>query len=271
MRKIIVFLFMLFAGCAAEAPQRPEVPQRIISLAPAITETLFALGAGERVVGVTNYCNYPEAAKKLPNIGDFAMIDFEKVISFKPDLVIATTDGNPREAIEKIQSLGIATRVVHGKSFANLLASVSAIGEAIGSEEEAKKLLSGLRRQWNSVGPKTLLLYGVDPLVAAGEGSLGNELIQRAGGSNIFGDSGKTYVTTNHEAIISLAPEVIVQVAMGAESNDRARQYWSRWSAIPAVRDGRVHVLDPDLVTRPGPRIVEALKLLSEVIHPERK
>jgi iron complex transport system substrate-binding protein len=115
--------------------------------------------------------------------------------------------------------------------------------------------------------PTTLLLYGVEPLVAAGRGSLGDELIRYAGGRNVFADSAKAYITTDHEKIISLAPEVIVQVTMGTEPSEKARKYWSRWTSIPAVKNGRVHVLAPDLLTRPGPRIIKGLRLLEKAIH----
>ena len=275
MRKCIFLLMFLLSGCISKVAQEAVVPQRIVSLAPSITEILFAMGAGDKVVGVTTYCNYPKAAKELPKIGNFAAVDFEKIVALKPDLVIVTTDGNPCEVIGKLESLGIRTLVTDSKSFAQLLDSIDAIGKAVGKQEEAQGLLSKLKRDWESIGEKhregsqsaVLLLYGISPLVAAGEGSLGDELVRQAGGRNIFGDSGRSYVTTDLEKVISLSPEVIIQVAMGSETNEGVREGWSRWSSIPAAKNGRIWVLTPDLITRPGPRIIEGLKLIEKAIH----
>ncbi len=277
MKKIIVLLLLLTAGCNAPTPETSQLSQRIVSLAPAITEILFAIGAGDQVVGVTTYCNYPVAVEKLPRVGNFATIDFEKIISLRPDLVIATRDGNPQEAVVKLRTLGIETLVIGGKSFKDLLSSINLIGRSVNRRREAQSLAGRLEIRWKAIGekhastqrPKILLLYGIDPLVAAGKGSLGDELIAQAGGKNIFAGSSKQYVTTEHEKIISLAPEVIVQVTMGSESTQETQEYWSKWYSIPAVKNGRVCVLDPDLITRPGPRIIEGLNLLAKAIHGE--
>lgn len=281
MKKCLVLFIFLLLGCTGEPPGVPEagqVPQRIVSLAPAITEILYAVGAGERVVGVTNYCDYPQEARKLDKIGDFVRPDFEKIVALKPDLVIATRDGNPREAVEKIQSLGIATLVINSKSFRETLEAITVIGHAVGRLEEARNLSAELKKQWNAIGekhkegsrPSVLLLVGVNPLVASGKGSLGDDLVRQAGGANIFADSEKAYAQTDYEAIISLAPDVILQSAMGSETSEQVRERWDRWSSIPAVKSGRVHVLNPDLINRPGPRTIEALRLIEKAIHGEK-
>lgn len=278
MKKIVLLLFAGILGCTAEPSATPEtgvVPQRIVSLAPAITEILYSVGAGNQVVGVTNYCNYPREAGKLPKIGDFAIVDFEKIVALKPDLVIATRDGNPRETVEKIQSLRIPTLVIDSGTFHEALDAIAAIGQAAGRLEAARSLSLELKEQWNAIGekhkrdvrPTVLLLVGVDPLVAPGRGSLGDDLIRQAGGANIFAGSQKPYVQTDYETIISLAPEVILQSAMGSETTEQAQARWSKWSAIPAVRNGRVHVLDPDLINRPGPRTIEALQLMEKALQ----
>jgi iron complex transport system substrate-binding protein len=262
-------------GCRAWDGGGEGAGLRVVSLAPAITEILFAAGAGDGVVGVTTYCSYPQEVGKIEKVGDFATLDFEKIVRLKPDLVVATEDGNPRQVVEKLQSLGIRTLVVNGRSFADVISSIFAIGDACGVKGKASALARELEARWARAGrrrggeprPATLLLYGIDPLVAAGKGSLGDELITQAGGRNVFGGSEISYVTTEHEQVISLAPEVIVQVAMGTEADRKVHEFWGRWTAIPAVRDGRVYVLDPDLVTRPGPRIIEGLTLLEKVLH----
>jgi iron complex transport system substrate-binding protein len=279
MKKIVLLLAVMLAGCAGDPVSEQGSTLRVISLAPAITETLFALGAGEMVVGVTRYCNYPVAAKELPKIGDFASADLESIVRLKPDLVIATTDGNPRETVEKLKSLDINVLTVGGTGFEDILNSTRAIGKAIGREDAARELADRLQEEWNLIGkryegregPSVLLLVGVEPLVAAGEGSIGDELIEQAGGRNVFSDSGKAYVTTNHESIISLAPDIIMQSAMGSETDEQVRKDWSRWSSVPAVKNGKVYVMNQDLLNRPGPRIVEALRHVEKTMHGAEK
>lgn len=275
MKKFILLLVLMVAGCAGDPVNEQGSTLRVISLAPAITETLFALGAGDMVAGVTRYCNCPEEAAKLPKVGDFASADLESIVRLKPDLVIATTDGNPRETVEKLKSLDIKVLTVGGTGFKDILNSTLAIGKAIDREDAARRLTGRLQEEWNLVGkryegregPSVLLLVGVEPLVAAGEGSIGGELIAQAGGRNVFSDSGKAYVTTNHESIISLAPDIIMQSAMGSETDEQVRKDWSRWSSIPAVKNGRVHVMNQDLLNRPGPRIVEALRHVEKTMY----
>ena len=275
MKKLLLLTLVLVFGCGQPVSPQASSPKRIVSLAPAITEILFAIGAGDKVVGVTNYCNYPDKAKELIKVGDFALTDFEKIIALTPDLVIATRDGNPREVVEKIQSFGIRTLVINSRSFDEAVDSILTIGKAVNIEERAKKLSEDMRHQWDEIGekyitkprPAVLLLVGVNPLVAAGEGSLGDNLICQAGGRNVFADSGTTYVQTSYEAIISLGPAIILQSAMGSETNEQARERWEQWTAIPAVKNQCIHVLNPDLINRPGPRSVEALKLVESAIH----
>lgn len=272
-------MLVLVLGCTGSQDEPAGTSLRVISLAPSITETLFAIGAGDAVVGVTRYCNYPEKARTLPRIGDFATVDLESIVRLKPDLVIATTDGNPRETVEKLESLGITTLIVGTRGFEDIISSMAAIGEAVGRGAAAREIAARIRSEWNATAARhegqkdlpVLLLVGINPLVAAGEGSFGDELIRQAGGRNVFSDSGKAYVTTNHEAIISLEPAVILQSAMGSETDEQVRKDWSRWSSIPAVRDARVYVLDQDLINRPGPRIMEALRLVEKTIHAAKK
>jgi len=272
MKKVIITVAILFACLGCSPPEQEMASKgihRIVSLAPAITETLYALGAGGQIVGVTTYCNYPPEALRLPKVGDFAKLDFEKIIHLNPDIVITTTDGSHKETIEKLKSFGISTLSVKSKSFNEVLESISLIGASTGKAANAEKLVARMKKGWAFKGeaaakkPSIVLLYGINPLVAAGEGSLGDEMIRQAGCTNIFGKSDRSYATTDHETIISLAPDIIIQATMGSESNAQARDYWGKWSAIPAVANNRLYVLDSDLVTRPGPRIVEGFRLIT--------
>ncbi len=279
MKKVILLILLAAIGCSSGPVEPSGQPLRVVSLAPSITEMLFALGAGDMVVGVTTYCNYPEKAKSLPKVGGYATTDLESIIRLKPDLVVATPDGNPREVVEKLESLGIKVLIVGAGNFADVVSSALAVGKAVGMEDAARKLAENLQKEWNLAGrrhegregPSVMLLVGIEPLVAAGEGSLGDELIRQAGGRNVFSDSGKEYVVTNHEAVIALAPEIILQSAMGTESDGQVREDWSRWSSIPAVRDGRIYTLEQDLVNRAGPRIIEALHHVEKTIHGDKK
>jgi iron complex transport system substrate-binding protein len=251
-------------------------PERIVSLAPSITETLFAIGAGEKLVGVTVYCDYPPQATKIPKIGGLTNIDIEKIIALKPDIVIGTKDGNPIEVFDRLRKLGIDVETFQPKAFQEICDTIAELGRLTGKEREARALCAEMNKKLKEItasrpvkSPSVLLLYGSDPLVAAGEGSIGDELIRLAGGRNVWEGSPGPYVTTDIENIIAKNPEVILDLSMGTEkdSAEIAQRRWSRWQSVSAVRNRQIYVLDPDLITRPGPRIVEGLALIAQAIR----
>jgi len=273
---IVASLCLSCARYDSALPSESAGQQRIVSLAPNITEILFAVGAGGTLVGVTTYCDYPQEASRITKIGEFTNVNMEKIVALKPDLAIGTRDGNPPEVLQGLRKLGIRVETFQPATFEETCESIVEIGKLVGEESNARALRDRMTKNCEEVianrpakSPGILLLYGSEPLVAAGKGSIGDELIRLAGGKNIMAESPGPYITTNLENIIARNPEVIIDLSMGTEKNSReaALKKWSRWQSITAVRNGQIYVLNPDLICRPGPRIVEGLKLIAQAVR----
>jgi iron complex transport system substrate-binding protein len=253
-------------------------PKRIVSLAPGITETLYALGLDKEIVGVTTFCTYPEAARLKPHIGGFTNISVEKIISLNPDLVIGTADGNRQETVAKLESLGIPVYVTNPKTLAEILAVVLRVGLITGKETVARKLTTDLQ---NRVKHLTALVaaqqqlrvffqVGGEPLITVGRDTLHNQLINLAGGVNIAGREKTLYPRYSMEEVVAQQPEVILFSSMKyAEDVTSVWGQWRKWPNIPAVRDNRLIIIDTDLIDRASPRIVDGLEAMVKAIHPE--
>jgi len=257
------------------------VPQRIVSLAPSNTEILFALGLGDKVIGVTEYCNYPEAAKTKPKVGGFSTVDIEKVVSLRPDLVLATQI-HSKTIIPALEKLGLTVVALTPGSLTGVLDSITLVGKITGQDKQASELIKDLSTRIKAIADKTQKLSPAqrprvfyvtwhDPLWTAGTGTLSNDVISQAGGQNIASDiTGDK--TIDLETVINRDPEVIiVSVGMGT-GEDLPWQYIkseSRLKNTQALLTGRVYKIDGDLIHRPGPRIVEALEEMAQFIHPE--
>jgi len=257
-------------------------PKRIISLSPSITETLFAIGAGDRVAGDTIFCNWPRAANYLPKAGEFSRVYFEKILWLEADLVIANRDSPSETVGDSLREYGIPTLVVGAYTVDETLDMIRRIGQAVGEEAGAERIAGDMEKRAEAIEGevkgakrvKTILIFGHDPLILAGPGTFADDLIKLAGGVNLAGDSRIKYPTYSIERIVLDGPEVIIEASHSAaySSPDSAeiREFWKQWPDIPAVRAGRVLVVDADLVTRPGPRIVDGLDVIARALHPER-
>ena len=253
-------------------------PQRIVSLAPGITETLYALGLDKEIAGVTTFCTYPEAARLKPRVGGFTNISVEKIVALNPDLVIGTADGNRQEAVAKLESLGIPVYVTNPKTLAEILAVVLQVGLITGKETVARKLTADLQ---NRVKHLTALVaaqkkvrvffqVGGQPLITVGRDTLHNQLINLAGGVNIAGREKTLYPRYSVEEVVAQEPEVILFSSMKyAEDVTSVWGQWRKWPNIPAVRDNRLIIIDTDLIDRASPRIVDGLEAMVKAIHPE--
>jgi iron complex transport system substrate-binding protein len=253
-------------------------PKRIISLAPGITETLYALGLDREIAGVTTFCTYPEAARLKPRIGGFTNISVEKILALSPDLVVGTADGNRQETVDKLESLGIPVYVTNPKTLEGILAVVLQVGTITGREKVARKLTADLQ---NKVKHLTALVIaqkkyrvffqvGGEPLITVGRDTLHNQLINLAGGVNIAGGEKTLYPRYSVEEVVAQQPEVILFSSMKyAEDVTRVWSQWRKWPNIPAVRDNRLHIIDTDLIDRASPRIVDGLEAMVKAIHPE--
>jgi iron complex transport system substrate-binding protein len=257
----------------------PFPPKRIVSLAPNITEILFSLGLDEEIVGVSIHCNFPEKVKNKVRVGSYISLDFEKITSLKPDLIIATGAGNTRDTVDRLGKLGFQTYVIYPKNFDDILQSIAHIGQIVNREKEARRVIEGMKKRGQRVieltqdlpRPKVFIQIGDAPMVTVGKGSFADDLIRLAGGENIAGKEKEVYPRFGMEEILKRSPEVIVISSMNPRGDyQKVLQEWTRWKTLPAVKNGRIHLIDSDLLDRPSPRIIDGLEELARVLHPER-
>jgi iron complex transport system substrate-binding protein len=258
-----------------------EIPQRIISLAPSNTEILFALGLAERVVAVTSYDNYPPEAKQKPSIGGFSTPNIEKVVALSPDLVLATSI-HQKQVIPNLEQRGITVFALAPKTLDEVLEAITLVGKITGEEKAASKLVAEMRTKIKAVTDKTSSLSEAqkprvfyitwhDPLMTAGAGTLEDELIQKAGGTNVARDL-TGYAGITLEAVIEANPEVMVAgvgMGTGADTPLQFALTEPRLRNTNARLHNRVYAIDTDLTGRAGPRIVDALEQFAQHIHPE--
>jgi iron complex transport system substrate-binding protein len=255
----------------------PAPPERIVSLVPSVTEILFAIGARDVLVGVTDFCDYPPEARRKAHVGDMLNPNLEALITLKPDLVVATRSGNREETFDQLGRLGIAVYLVDPVSVGDVLRLVAGLGEVTGRRDGAQAVTAEFDRRVAAVRervagrprPRVLYVLWPEPLIVPGRGSLVSELISLAGGESVTADQGQGYPRMSLEAAVGRAPEVIILARHGAGTGPAAREQWQRLESLPAIRSGRLYVADGDLLHRYGPRVVDGLELLARLIHPE--
>ena len=260
---------------------------RIVSTAPSITEMLYALGLGSRVVGDTTFCTYPPDAKNKPKIGTFLQPDYERILALRPDLVLVIK--NPIGVTQKLRSLGLHAEEIDQDKVADILASLQCIGDLTGKQAEARQLVASLRAQLDEVRTaaagrprrSTLFLVGrstgtLQGMVGAGPGTFIDELLQIAGASNALAGAPMAYPNVSLEQILTQDPEVILDMGDFAHAEGRPGQpeaqilaLWAAYPRLRAVRDRGVKVISTDVLVRPGPRMAEAARILLGLVHPE--
>ena len=254
-------------------------PKKIISLAPNITEILFSLGLDQEIVGVSIHCNFPEKVQSKVRVGSYISLDFEKIVSLKPDLIIATGAGNTRDMVERLERLGFPTYVIFPKNVEDVIRSVGHLSQLVGREKEGVEIIQEMKRRRERVveltqglpRPRVFLQIGEVPVVTVGKNSFADDLIRLAGGDNVAGNEKEMYPRFGMEEILKRSPEVILISSMNPKGNyQKVLQEWSRWKTIPAVKNGRIHLLDSDLIDRPSPRIIEGLEEMARILHPEK-
>ena len=258
-----------------------KVPQRIVSLAPSNTEILYALGLEDKVVGVTEYCNYPEAAKAKPKIGGFTTVDIERVVALEPDVILAANI-HGETVIPALENVGLTVLALAPKTLDRVLANISLVGEITGKSQEATRLVASLEERIKVITdqtkalaeaerPRVLYLTWHDPLWTTGSGTLEDDLINKAGGGNIAHDL-TGHKTIDLETVIHRNPQVIVVNSGHGEAKDLPFTYVKnepRLAVTEAVMAGRVYQIDADIIDRPTPRTVDGLEQLAKFIHPE--
>lgn len=253
-------------------------PQRIISLAPSVTETLFALGLGDRIVAVTSYCDFPEAVKAKPKIGDTLNPNAEQLIALKPDLVIITTASQLEKLSRQLGELNIAVYVTNPRSVREVLASIRKLGEATGALGEAEAITRQMEARISEVEsrvralpkPKVLYVLQTAPLITAGRNTFINDLIRLAGADSVTGNESADYPQLSRETAIARAPEVIVAPSSHGTELVREEDLRRDFAVTPALKNNRIVRVNPDWVDRPGPRIVDGLEELAEGLHPKK-
>jgi len=247
-------------------------PRRIVSLAPSLTEIVFLLGRDGSLVGVTRFCNVPAAASGLPKIGGVSDPDVERIVALSPDLVLCTTDGNPRDKVRALEEMGIPCFAVAPQDLEAVFTAIERLGFLLAAADRGRAEAGALRRRARLASPSSsdvekpavLFVVSTAPIIAAGEGTFVDELVRLAGGRNAAARFSGRYPRLSVEALVAARPDVIFVAGMSGV--ERFPPEVTRWREVPAFRDGAVITLDGDLVTRPGPRLVTALERVSAAL-----
>ena len=251
---------------------------RIVSLAPSITEILYALDLDDEIVGVTLSCDYPPQAVLKPKVGGLVYPSVERIISMEPDLILAVKGMHPANFIHELRRLHLLVYVMDPSSVSAILNDIQVAGELTGRRKEAVGLAGDMEKKIKEirkiserrVRPKVLYILWHDPLMTVSKGSFIGELVEIAGGTNVASSDREVNFRMSMEEVLSQNPDVVIFSSEIGESQVRAeRERWKRWSQIEAVREGRLYELNSSLIFRPGPRIVEGLSALMDVLHPE--
>jgi iron complex transport system substrate-binding protein len=262
-------------------------PRRIVSMAPSATEILFALGLGDRVVGVTRYCNYPPVVNEMKKNGSLTVIggywdpDVERIVALKPALVVGYASVPSHvDVAKRLESMNVTVLLLFPRYLNDVFNNIVLVGKACGKFKEAQELVDQLRARVESVTkkvqglPKVKVYYELwfNPLMSVGPGTFIDELIGLAGGENVFHDAKSPWPTVDSEEVISRNPDVIIlPKTYMTDYNVSIEQVKSRpgWQVINAVRNNKVYFIEEDMVVREGPRLVDALEALARYIHPE--
>ncbi len=289
---LLAFSCWMAAGYAICGPRQvqsnsdtplPHQPQRIVSMAPNLTEILFALGLDEEIVGVTLFSDYPPAATKKAKVGSFWQPNIEAIIAARPDLVITMTQtgfDQQKYLATRLNRIGYNSPTLHLATVTELFDAIDTMGKATGRQSEAHRLTSDLKTKLErlsalvNTGNRIKVLYVVQrqPLRVAGRDTFVNEMIELAGGENAIGPTVHKYPPIGAEQVIGSGVEVIIEPSMQqtdiAEQQQTATAYWSRYSHLPAVQNGQIYVIKGDTVARLGPRLYEGIEMIARCLKP---
>jgi iron complex transport system substrate-binding protein len=251
-------------------------PMRIVSLAPSVTEILFALGAGPEVVGVSQYCDYPPEVLKLPRVGTFLTPNLEAIIGLRPTLVIGLELSSDQRELRALTKMGYAIVLARDTSLDDIEDSIGRIGKATARQAEAQQLIARIGaevravqgRLANVASKRVLMLVGHQPMVAVGRGTYLDDLLRIARADNVADVSGEQWPRLSIEYIIAVRPDVILDGSMGTDPSAPIR-FWDRYPTIPAVRDHRVFGYPDDPILHAGPRVGHSLEMIAALIHPK--
>lgn len=252
--------------------------ERIISLAPHITESLFSAGAGDKIIGAVNYSDYPEAAKKIPRVGGYPSADLEKIISLKPDLVIVWPSGNNLKQVEKLAAFGIKVFMSEPRYPEDIANTIKRFGVLAGTTDVAEKSYQEFLQHYNllkkrfSKKKKVKVFYQIwnKPIMTISGGHLISEIIELCGGENVFANLTTLTPRISLEAVLASNSEIIISGGMGKARPDWVEE-WRPWKQLPAVKNEQLYFIDPALMQRVGPRILQGADKLCELLDAARK
>jgi iron complex transport system substrate-binding protein len=295
-RFALLFIFLLWSAiaCLLDRPAHAEsfqvtdalgrtltfskTPRRIVSLAPSITETLFALGVDQEIIGVTTSCDYPPQAKLKPKVGGLTTPNLETLVAMKPDLVISVKGLHKFELVSEMDRLKIPFYVSDPSTVKKILQEIRVIGRLTGRAKAGEQLSETMEKRIEAVEakvrghqrPAVLYVLWGDPLMTVGPGSYIEELIRISGGRGIVPEGRPAYTQLNMEEVLAEDPQVVIFASeMGDDTVAAERQRWLRWTTLSAVKEHRLYTVDSNLLHRPGPRLVDGLEALARLIHPE--
>ncbi len=248
--------------------------KRIVSLAPSITETLFAVGVGNSVVGVTDYCNYPPEAKKKQRVGGVVNPSIETIVSLKPDLIVLSMEGNVREDFKKLTSFGFPVFVTNPRNLQGIYTSIEQLGTLTGRKENAEQLVKSLRLRADSIRTivakekrrSVLVFVSLQPIIVVGQNTFFAELIELAGGMNAVKKGASTYPTYSREAVLKSNPDVLIFMSDVLANPADLVTLFPEWTKLNAYRQKRIFRIDADIVSRPGPRAVNGIEILHNLL-----
>jgi iron complex transport system substrate-binding protein len=272
---LVVAAIALSVACSRGTSSAAAVASRVVSLGPATTEALFAIGAGARTVGRSRYCDYPPEATKLPAVGGIEP-DLEAILQLRPDLVVGPSGAWSTRFAKTLQERGIATWFpAEITALAGVDAMLLTLGDRTGTRPGAERVVASLHAQEQHVDavvagkprPRVLLVVGSSPIVVAGPASFADELLRRAGGTDAMTDGG-AWPVVSFERLVELDPDVILDAAEGDAPSPITPEA-AGWSGVRAVREGHVVPIHDERILRPGPRVAEGLAVIAHALHPE--
>jgi iron complex transport system substrate-binding protein len=251
--------------------------RRIISLAPSVTEILFAVGLDAEIVGVTTFCDYPPQAKSKPKIGS-SIPNLEAILGLKPDLVIGNQDFIRPDVLAKLDQLRVPVFLLAPKTIEDILGHIHTVGRLVGHEKDARFVVDGVRERLTEIryrmAPvrrvRVFYVINSDPLISVGPASFIHQMLEAAGGENIAARTTAAYPKVSLEEVIRKDPEVIVFPVGTTEGiPDSEQQQWRKWKTLSAVSQDRLYQVKAELVNRPGPRVIDGVQLLARLLHPD--
>jgi len=288
--KILLFLVLLLIGCnQSEETNKnqfsitddlgksfePNIKiNKIVSLAPNLTELLFSLNVGNKIVGNTKYCNFPEESKNIEKVGDLLTVDAEKIISLQPDIVFITVEGNSKFDYNKLKQLGLKVFVSNPRNYKGIKKTLSDMSKILGKEKVADSLINNwdlriekVKKTHNIIISQTVLfLVSTNPIFTVGKNSFMNEILSFAGLKNIAADKDINYPLLNREEIVKRDPDYILLYETNTNKIDELLKNYPEWNTLRAVINNRIFYVNADLFSRPGPRFVDAVENLNKLV-----